>query len=53
MLSGYLGHVKVSYTVTYLHLTPTLRQLASERLGKLVLPRLDHRRVLSDDEDER
>lgn len=42
LLSGYLGHVKVSYTATYLHLTPTLRQLAGERLGDTVLPRLDH-----------
>ena len=43
LLSGYMGHVKVSYTATYLHLTPALRQLANERLGQMVLPRLDHR----------
>jgi len=53
LLSGYLGHVKVAYTTTYLHLTPTLRRLASERLGDRVLPRLDHvRDPQEDDGDE-
>ncbi len=50
LLSGYLGHVKVSYTKHYLHLTPTLRQLASERFAQLVLPRLDHGGAFGDDE---
>ena len=50
LLSGYLGHSKVSYTMHYLHLTPTLRQLSSERFAQLVLPRLDHRG--SGDNDE-
>lgn len=50
LLSGYLGHVKVSYTKRYLHLTPTLRQLASERFAQLVLPRLDRHGTLTDDE---
>ena len=52
LLSGYMGHAQVSYTATYLHLTPTLRQLASERLGELVLPLLDHG-MLTEEEDER
>jgi integrase len=43
LLSGYMGHDQVSYTATYLHLTPTLRQLASERFAELVLPSLDSR----------
>jgi integrase len=43
LLSGYMGHDQVSYTATYLHLTPRLRQLASERFGELVLPSLDRR----------
>ena len=51
LLSGYMGHAKVSYTATYLHLTPTLRQLANERLGGLVLPLLDHG-VLTAEENE-
>jgi len=50
LLSGYLGHVKVSYTKHYLHLTPTLRQLASQRFAELALPRLDHCGTLADDE---
>lgn len=41
LLSAYMGHVKVSYTMVYLHLTPTLRQMASERFGKMALPLLD------------
>ncbi len=52
LLSGYMGHVNVSYTATYLHLTPTLRQLANERLGELVLPQLDHRGLSRKDEQE-
>lgn len=52
LLSGYLGHVKVSYTTVYLHLTPILRQLAGMRLGELVLPRLDHCGALNEDEGE-
>jgi site-specific recombinase XerD len=43
LLSAYLGHAKVSYTATYLHLSPRLRELAGRRLGDLVLPVLDHR----------
>jgi len=50
LLSGYMGHVKVTYTATYLHLTPTLRQLASERFGELALPRLDHGDLVGEDE---
>ena len=50
LLSGYLGHVKVSYTKHYLHLTPTLRKLACQRFAELALPRLDHCGTLSDDE---
>jgi integrase len=50
LLSGYMGHVKVTYTAKYLHLTPTLRRLASERFGELVLPRLDHGRLGRQDE---
>jgi hypothetical protein len=42
LLSGYLGHVKVSYTKRYLHMTPLLRELASQRFAALVLPELDH-----------
>jgi integrase/recombinase XerD len=52
LLSGYMGHVKVAYTTHYLHLTPTLRQLASERFGEKVLPWLDHRGTVIDDEQE-
>ena len=52
LLSGYLGHAQVSYTAHYLHLTPTLRQLASERFADLVLPRLDHGGALAKDKDE-
>jgi site-specific recombinase XerD len=50
LLSGYLGHVQVSYTKHYLHLTPTLRKLASQRFAELVLPRLDRCGTLTDDE---
>ena len=50
LLSGYLGHVEVSYTTTYLHLTPALRQLASDRLGEMVLPRIDHGHYLEEDD---
>ena len=50
LLSGYLGHVQVSYTKHYLHLTATLRQLASERFAQTVLFRLDHDGTLTDDE---
>jgi site-specific recombinase XerD len=50
LLSGYLGHAKVSYTTHYLHLTPILRQLASERFAQMALPRLDHSGTLDDDE---
>jgi len=49
LLSGYLGHVQVSYTKHYLHLTPTLRQLASERFAQVVLFRIDHNATLTDD----
>ena len=47
-----MGHVKVTYTATYLHLTPTLRRLASERFGELALPRLDHGGVEREDEQK-
>ncbi len=50
LLSAYLGHVHVNYTAHYLHLTPLLRQLASQRFGEFALPRLDHHRSLTDDE---
>jgi len=50
LLSGYLGHAKVSYTTHYLHLTPTLRQLGSERFAQMALPRLDHGGTLGDNE---
>ncbi|OGR99864.1 MAG: hypothetical protein A2V88_13865 [Elusimicrobia bacterium RBG_16_66_12] len=50
LLSGYLGHAKVSYTMHYLHLTPTLRQLGSERFAQMALPRLDHGSTRGDDE---
>lgn len=52
LLSGYMGHVQVGYTATYLHLTPTLRQLASERFRQLTLPRLDHGGLGGEDEQE-
>ena len=51
LLSAYMGHVKVTYTAHYLHLTPLLRQLASERFGALALSRLDHHSGLSDDDE--
>jgi len=41
LLSAYMGHVKVTYTAHYLHLTPLLMQLASERFGKLASGHLD------------
>lgn len=41
LLCAYMGHAKVSYTAVYLHLTPTLRQMASERFGQMALPLLD------------
>jgi site-specific recombinase XerD len=50
LLSAYLGHAEVTYTKHYLHLTPTLRQLASERFGETVLPRLDGYATLINDE---
>jgi len=50
LLSAYMGHVKVTYTAHYLHLTPLLMQLASERFGKLALSQLDHHGCLSDDD---
>jgi site-specific recombinase XerD len=51
LLSGYMGHAKVSYTTLYLHLTPALRELASARFGASVLPRLDgHVQGTNDDE---
>jgi hypothetical protein len=36
-----MGHAHVSYTKRYLHLTATLRKLASERFAELALPELD------------
>jgi len=50
LLSAYMGHVKVTYTAHYLHLTPLLMQLASERFSTLALSRLDHHCCLSDDD---
>ena len=50
LLSGYMGHVRLSYTKRYLHLTPTLRLLASQRFAELVLPQLDRRPMFTDDE---
>lgn len=50
LLSGYMGHAHVTYTKHYLHLTPTLRQLASKRFADKVLPRLDHGHTLSEDD---
>ena len=41
LLSAYMGHAHVSYTKRYLHLTATLRKLASERFAELALPELD------------
>lgn len=41
LLSAYMGHAHVSYTKHYLHLTATLRKLASERFAELALPELD------------
>lgn len=52
LLSAYMGHRSVTYTTTYLHLTPTLRHLASERLKRLALPRLDHCVLGSEDDQE-
>jgi integrase len=50
LLSAYLGHAKVTHTKHYLHLTPTLRQLACERFAALALPCIDRRDKLDDDE---
>jgi site-specific recombinase XerD len=50
LLSAYLGHVNVRYTKHYLHLTPTLRRLASERFAQLALPHIDRLGVPRDDE---
>jgi len=49
LLSGYMGHVQVSYTATYLHLTPRLRQLASESFEAMVLPQLDRADEIDED----
>lgn len=50
LLSAIMGHVKVTYTTHYLHLTPLLRQLANERFGKMALPLLDHSNAVTGDE---
>jgi site-specific recombinase XerD len=50
LLSGYMGHAKVSYTTHYLHLTPSLRQLASERFAQTALFRIDHDGSLTDEQ---
>jgi site-specific recombinase XerD len=50
LLSAYMGHAHVNYTAHYLHLTPLLRQLASQRFSDLALPRLDHQRSLTNEE---
>ncbi|MEE8408510.1 MAG: tyrosine-type recombinase/integrase [Myxococcota bacterium] len=49
LLSSYMGHVKVTYTAHYLHLTPVLRQIASERFGNMVLSQLDGSRLRIDE----
>lgn len=41
LLSGYMGHIKVTYTATYLQLTPMLRRFASKQFGQFALPWLD------------
>jgi len=41
LLSSYMGHAHVNYTKHYLHLSPLLSQLASERFGAMFLPLLD------------
>lgn len=41
LLSGYMGHVQVSCTAVYLHLSPRLRETASRRFEDRVLPFLD------------
>lgn len=41
LLSAYLGHAKVTYTAVYLHLTPALGRMSSERFGRMALPLLD------------
>lgn len=49
LLSGYMGHVQVSYTATYLHLTPKLRQLANESFEGMVVPQLDRHGEVDED----
>ena len=49
LLSSYMGHAHVTYTKHYLHLTPFLSRLASERFGAMVLPLLDGQGTFHDD----
>jgi integrase len=51
LLTAYMGHVNVTYTTHYLHLTPLLMQLACERFGEAALSRLDHRWPRSDGDE--
>ena len=46
LLSAYMGHCHVSYTKHYLHWTPALRQLTSERFERHCLRQLDALDVL-------
>lgn len=41
LLSGYMGHCRVSYTSVYLQMSPALRQTASTRFERAVLGVLD------------
>lgn len=50
LLSSYMGHACVTYTKHYLHLTPLLSRMASERFAALVLPLLDHHGKPHDDD---
>ena len=51
LLSGYMGHVHVRYTKHYLHLTPFLRQLCSDRFAEMALPHIDRLDTHTEPED--
>jgi site-specific recombinase XerD len=51
LLSAYMGHCHVSYTKHYLHWTPALRQLTSERFEQHCLRQLDALDVLADSDE--
>lgn len=51
LLSAYMGHQQVADTTVYLHLTPALRQMASECFARMALPVLDHSHMHHDKED--